>query len=77
MNWSNIELRDLEKVFNQVFNPEVLYGVQAEIYDEALTQSKHFGISWKQEMIDKGLYFSFLTNFLENEGINPQDFNSN
>jgi len=77
MNWSIIELRDLEKVFNQVFNPEVLYGDYAEIYDEALTQSKHFGISWKQEMVDKELYFSFVTNYLENEGMNPQDFNSN
>jgi hypothetical protein len=77
MNWSNIKVRDLEKVFNDIFNPEVLYGIQAKIYDEALIQSNHYGISWKQEMINKDLYLDFITDYLENEGMNPQDFKSN
>ena len=50
MNWSKINIRDLEKVFDEVFNPEMLYGFQAIQYDEALKKSSYYGINWKKEM---------------------------
>lgn len=77
MNWSNIKVRDLEKVFDDIFNPELLYGKQAELYDEALAQSNHYGISWKQEMKDKDIYVDFIIDYLEKEEMKPEDFNSN
>jgi hypothetical protein len=77
MNWSDIKLRDLEKVFDDIFNPELLYGKEAELYDEALTQSNHYGISWKQEMKDKDIYLDFIIDYLEKEEMKPEDFNSN
>jgi len=77
MNWNDIKLRDLERVFDDIFNPELLYSTQAEFYDEAITQSNHYGISWKQEMKDKNIYLNFITNYLENEEMKPEDFNSN
>ena len=43
MNWSKINIRDLEKVFDEVFNPEMLYGFQAIQYDEALRKSSYYG----------------------------------
>jgi hypothetical protein len=77
MSWNEIKLKELEKVFNEIFSPELLYGKQAEIYDEALVQSNHYGITWKQEMINKDIYLDFLIDYLENEGISPEDFKSN
>ena len=74
MNWSKINIRDLEKVFDEVFNPEMLYGFQAIQYDEALKKSSYYGINWKKEMQNEDVYFNFVTDFLENEGLTPNDF---
>ncbi len=77
MSWNEIKLKELEKVFNEIFSPELLYGKQAEIYDEALAQSNHYGITWKQEMMNKDMYVDFVIDYLENEGISPEDFKTN
>ena len=77
MNWSKINIRDLEKVFDEVFNPEMLYGFQAIQYDEALKKSSYYGINWKKEMQNEDVYFNFVTDFLENEGLTPNDFKEN
>jgi hypothetical protein len=77
MSWNEIKLKELEKVFNEIFSPELLYGKQAEIYDEALSQSNHYGITWKQEMMNKDMYVDFVIDYLENEGVSPEDFKSN
>ena len=79
MNWNKIKLRDLEKVFNTIFNPESLYGEQAIIYDEALSKSNHFGTTWKEEMqkISEYVYLDFLVSVLEEEGMTPDDFKEN
>jgi hypothetical protein len=55
-----------------------LYGEQAIIYDEALSKSKHFGTTWKEEMknIGESVYLDFITGILEEEGLTPEDFNS-
>jgi|688.fasta_scaffold2142173_2 hypothetical protein len=76
MNWIKIKLKDLENVFYEIFNPELLYGEQAKIYDEALTNSKHFGTTWKKEMqkINQYVYFDFIVNYLEEEGYTPDEF---
>ena len=74
MNWSKINIRDLEKVFDEVFNPEMLYGFQAIQYDEALKKSSYYGINWKKEMQNEDVYFNFVTDYLENEGLTPNDF---
>jgi hypothetical protein len=79
MSWNKIKLRDLEKVFNRIFNPESLYGEQAIIYDEALSKSKHFGTTWKEEMqkVSDNVYLYFIVSVLEEEGMTPDDFNEN
>ena len=79
MNWNKIKLRDLEKVFNTIFNPESLYGEQAIIYDEALSKSNHFGTTWKEEMqkVSEYVYLDFLVSVLEEEGMTPDDFKEN
>lgn len=77
MSWDRVKLRDLEKVFNGVFNPESLYGLQAFIYDEAVLKSNHFGTTWKEEMenVSESTYFDFIVDVLEEEGITSDDFN--
>jgi hypothetical protein len=79
MNWNKIKLRDLEKAFSGIFNPESLYGEQATIYDEALSKSKHFGTTWKEEMqkVSEYVYLNFLVSVLEEEGMTPDDFKEN
>jgi hypothetical protein len=76
MSWNKIKLKDLEKVFNQIFNPESLYGLQAVIYDEAISKSNHFGTTWKEEMenVNEYVYFDFIVSVLEEEGITSDDF---
>jgi hypothetical protein len=79
MSWNKIKLRDLEKVFNRIFNPESLYGEQAIIYDEALSKSKHFGTTWKEEMqkVSDNVYLYFIVSVLEEDGMTPDDFKEN
>jgi hypothetical protein len=79
MNWDKIKLRDLEKVFNTIFNPESLYGEQAIIYDEALSKSNHFGTTWKEEMqkVSEYVYLDFIVSVLEEDGMTPDDFKEN
>ena len=79
MNWNKIKLRDLEKVFNTIFNPESLYGEQAIIYDEALSKSNHFGTTWKEEMqkVSEYVYLDFIVSVLEEDGMTPDDFKEN
>ncbi len=79
MKWNKIKLRDLEKVFNTIFNPESLYGEQANIYDEALSKSNHFGTTWKEEMqkVSEYVYLDFIVSVLEEDGMTPDDFKEN
>ena len=77
MNWSKINIRDLEKVFNEVFNPETLFGFQAIQYDEALRKSSYYGTTWKKEMENEDVYFNFVRDYLENDGVTPDDFKEN
>ena len=79
MNWNKIKLRDLEKAFSGIFNPESLYGEQATIYDEALSKSKHFGTTWKEEMqkVSEYVYLDFIVSVLEEDGMTPDDFKEN
>jgi hypothetical protein len=76
MKWAKIKLKDLENVFNDIFNPELLYGEQAKNYDIALANSKHFGTTWKQEMQKESeyLYLDFIVNYLEEAGYTTTDF---
>ena len=76
MNWDKIKLKDLEKVFNRIFNPESLYGLQAVIYDEAISKSNHFGTTWKEEMenVSESTYFDFIVGVLEEDGMTSDDF---
>lgn len=74
MNWSKINIRDLEKVFDEVFNPEMLYGFQAIQYEEALRKSSYYGTTWKKEMENEDVYYNFVTDYLENDGVTPDDF---
>ena len=77
MSWDKIKLRDLEKAFHGAFNPESLYGLQAVIYDEAISKSNHFGTTWKKEMenVSESVYFDFIVSVLEEEGFIIDDFN--
>ena len=79
MSWNKIKLRDLEKVFNRIFNTESLYGEQAIIYDEALSKSKYFGTTWKEEMqkVSEYVYLDFIVSVLEEDGMTPDDFKEN
>jgi hypothetical protein len=79
MSWSKIKLRDLEKVFNRIFNTESLYGEQAIIYDEALSKSNHFGTTWKEEMqkVSEYVYLDFIVSVLEEDGMTHDDFKEN
>jgi len=79
MNWDKIKLRDLEKEFSRVFNPESLYGEQATLYDEALSQSKYYGITWREEMrkVSEYVYLDFIVSVLEENGMTPEDFREN
>jgi len=77
MKWSEIKVKDLEKVFNEIFNPELLYGFDAILYDDALEKSNHFGTTWQQEMKKDEVYINFLTSYLENEGVTTDDFSNN
>jgi hypothetical protein len=78
MTWDKIKIKDLEIAFFVIFKAKELYGEQAIIYDEALSKSKHFGTTWKQEMqnIGESVYLDFITGILEEEGLTPEDFNS-
>lgn len=75
-DWKKIKLKDIENAFYKIFNPELLYGEQADIYDEALKNANHFGTTWKKEMqkIDEYVYLDFITNYLEEEEVCPEDF---
>jgi hypothetical protein len=77
MKWNEIKLKDLEKVFNEIFNPELLYGYNAILYDEALEKSNNFGTTWQQEMKKDEIYLEFIVNYLENEGITTDEFSNN
>jgi hypothetical protein len=77
MKWSEIKVKDLEKVFNEIFNPELLYGFDAILYDDALEKSNHFGTTWQQEMKKDEVYINFITSYLENEGVTTDDFSNN
>jgi hypothetical protein len=76
MKWENVRLRDLENVFNDIFNPQLLYGEQAVIYDEAIKNSNHFGTTWQQEIKknDEHSYVDFIVNYLKEEGCSLDDF---
>jgi hypothetical protein len=77
MKWSEIKVKDLEKVFNEIFEPELLFGFDAILYDEALEKSNHFGTTWQQEMKKDEVYLNFVFHYLENEAITPDDFKEN
>ena len=77
MKWSEIKVKDLEKVFNEIFNPELLFGFDAILYDEALEKSNHFGTTWQQEMKKDEVYLNFVFHYLENEGVTTDDFSNN
>lgn len=79
MTWSDIKLKDLEVEFFVIFNEKELYGEQAIIYDEALSKSKYFGTTWKEEMQNTGesVYRDFLISIIEEEGLTPNDFKLN
>ena len=76
ISWTKIKLKDLEKVFYEIFNPELLYGEQAKIYDEALAKSNHFGTTWKNEMqkVSEYVYFDFIVNYLEEQDYTSDEF---
>jgi len=78
MTRDKIKIKDLEIAFFVIFKAKELYGEQAIIYDEALSKSKHFGTTWKEEMknIGESVYLDFITGILEEEGLTPEDFNS-
>jgi hypothetical protein len=71
--WIELKIKDYEKVFNRIFNPESLFGYSAVLYDEALTKSKNYGTTWQEEMEKQGNYFDFLVDYLESEGLTPND----
>jgi hypothetical protein len=73
--WFLNKFKDYEKIFNQLFSPEKLFGYEAIIYDEALKKSNYFGTTWKEELEKVDLYFSFVINYLESEGYSPDYFN--
>ena len=79
MTWDKIKIKDLEIAFFVIFDAKELYGEQAIIYDEAVSKSTHFGTTWKQEMqnIGESVYLDFIIGILEEEGLTPEDFNSN
>ena len=79
MTWDKIKIKDLEIAFFVIFDAKELYGQQAVIYDEAVSKSKHFGTTWKKEMqnIGESVYLDFIIGILEEEGLTPEDFNSN
>jgi hypothetical protein len=71
--WTELKMKEYEKVFNRIFNPESLFGFDAIIYDEALVNSKNYGTTWQEEMEKQGNYFEFVVNYLENENLTPAD----
>jgi hypothetical protein len=73
-DWSKVKRKEIERVFNEVFNPELLYGFDAILYDEALVKSNHFGTNWSDEMKKDEVYNNFILHYLENEGITPEEF---
>jgi hypothetical protein len=76
-DWSKVKKRQIENIFNEVFNPELLYGVDAILYDEAIVKSNHFGTTWQEEMKKDDVYDNFVLQFIENEGMTPDDFKEN
>jgi hypothetical protein len=75
--WSKIKLKDLEKVFNEIFNPKELHGVLASMYDEALRKSNYYGTTWQEEMKKDSIYLDFISEILEQENLSPNDFTEN
>ena len=73
-DWSKVDKRQIERVFNEIFNPELLYGFDAIIYDDALAKSNHFGTTWIDEMKKNEMYDNFVLHYIENEGITPEEF---
>lgn len=73
-DWSKISKKEIERVFNEMFNPELLYGFDAILYDEALSKANHFGTDWVSEMKKDEVYDNFMLHYLENEGITPDEF---
>ena len=71
---NELKRKEIERVFNEVFNPELLYGFDAILYDEALVKSNHFGTNWYDEMKKDEVYNNFILHYLENEGITPEEF---
>ncbi len=78
MTWDKIKIKDLEIAFFVIFKAKELYGEQAIIYDEALSKSKYFGTTWKEEMqnIGESVYLDFIISIIEEEGLTPNDFKS-
>jgi hypothetical protein len=76
-DWSKVKKRQIENIFNEVFNPELLYGVDAILYDEAIVKSNYFGTTWQEEMKKDDVYDNFVLQFIENEGMTPDDFKEN
>jgi hypothetical protein len=76
-DWSKVNKKQIENVFNEIFEPELLYGLDAIIYDEALAKANHFGTTWQDEMKKDEVYDNFVLNFLENESMTPDDFKEN
>jgi hypothetical protein len=73
-DWSVVRQKDIEKTFDEMFDPELLYGYQAIVYDDALTKANHFGTNWKKEMQKDEVLNTFMCDFLEQEGVSVNDF---
>lgn len=73
-DWSKVNKRVIERAFNEMFNPELLYGFDAILYDEALSKANHYGTEWMDEMKKDEVYENFMLHYLENEGITPEEF---
>lgn len=73
-DWSTIRQKDIEKTFYEMFDPEMLYGYQAIVYDDALNNANHFGTDWKTEMEKDEVLFIFMCDFLEQQGVSVDDF---
>jgi hypothetical protein len=73
-NWLKVDKREIERIFNEVFNPELLHGFDSIMYDEAVSKSNYFGTDWVEEMKKDEVYDNFILHYLENEGITPEEF---
>lgn len=72
--WMRINQKEVENRFDKIFNPEMLWGYQAIVYDDALTRANNYGTHWKEEMEKDDVLFFFMCDCLEQEGITVSDF---